>query len=184
MTEDQKTYLIAGLGNPGRQYKRNRHNAGFMLLDVLAARLETSFSRLEMKSLITRCRYGESRIILAKPQTYMNNSGQAIGSLLRYYKIPHSNLFVCYDDVDLELGTIRIRGAGGAGGQKGMASIINNLSTQDFARLRVGISRPPGRMEASDYVLQDFSSAERELLGEVLELGADAALMFVSHGIN
>lgn len=184
MPGDPSSYLIVGLGNPGREYKNNRHNAGFMLLDVLAGRLDAAFTRLESKALVTRSRYGESRIILAKPQTYMNNSGLPVSALLRYYKIPLENLLVTYDDVDLDLGTIRLRPSGSAGGQKGMDSIIKRIGSNEFARLRIGISRPPGRMEAADYVLQDFPRSEKEVLLQVLDHGAQAALSFVSDGIE
>lgn len=184
MPADPSSYLIVGLGNPGREYKNNRHNAGFMLLDVLAARLEVTFTRLESKALVTRSRYGESRMILAKPQTYMNNSGQPVSALLRYYKIPLENLLVAYDDVDLDLGTIRLRPSGGAGGQKGMDSIIKRIGSNEFARLRIGISRPPGRMDAADYVLQDFPRSEKEILTQVLDRAAQAALCFVADGLE
>ena len=184
MNADQSTYLIAGLGNPGRQYRHNRHNVGFMLVDRLAEKLGTSFSRMESKALVTRERYKDVRLILAKPQTFMNSSGQAVGSLVRYYKIPLTNLLVVIDDVDIEPGTLRIRPHGGAGGQKGLASVIKTLGTQDFPRLRLGIGRPPGRMDTADYVLQDFSSSEREMVSPVLDAGADAVLQFVTHGID
>lgn len=184
MSEDQSTYLIAGLGNPGRQFKSNRHNMGFMLLDRLAERLEVSFSRMEMKALVTRTRYLDYRLVLAKPQTFMNKSGAAVGSLMRYYKIPLHNLLVVFDDVDLDAGTLRIRPKGGAGGQKGLSSVIQNLGTQDFSRLRLGIGRPPGRMEAADYVLQNFTQAEREMLDEVLDSAVEAVLTFVTQGVE
>lgn len=177
-------FLIVGLGNPGREYRQNRHNTGFMAIDRLAERLGVSFSRLESRSLVTKGNYQGSRIVLAKPQTYMNLSGQAVGPLLRFYKIPLDNLLVIYDDVDLPLGILRIRPAGGAGGQKGMVSIIERLGTQDFPRMRVGIGRPPGRMDASAYVLQDFSKSEQDILNNTLDRAAEAALVFVTEGIQ
>lgn len=177
-------YLITGLGNPGREYRFNRHNVGFMLLDKLAEHLEVSFSRLESKALVTKTNYSNARLILVKPQTYMNNSGQAVGSLLRFYKVPLENLFVVYDDVDLPLGTIRIRSGGGSAGQKGMKSIIERLGSQDFPRIRIGVGRPPGRMSAADYVLQDFSSDEKTLISETLDRGVEATLMFVREGLE
>lgn len=184
MTEDQNTYLIAGLGNPGRKYANNRHNIGFMLMDRLAERLQGNFSRVESKALVTRSKFGENRLILVKPQTFMNNSGRAVASLARYYKVPLENLLVAYDDLDLDLGTIRLRPKGGSGGHKGIASVIQELGTQNFSRLRLGIGRPPGRMEAADYVLGDFSSSEREIIAAVLELGVDAVLTFINQGIE
>lgn len=184
MVEDNFPYLIVGLGNPGPQYRYNRHNIGFMLADRLAERLGVKFSRLESKALVTKGEHQGRRIVLAKPQTFMNLSGQAVGALVRFYKVPLSNLLIAYDDVDLPLGTLRLRPGGGSGGQKGMASIIERLGTQEFPRLRLGIGRPPGRMEAADYVLQDFSAGEKELLGPVLDRAAEAALVFVVEGLE
>lgn len=177
-------FLIAGLGNPGRQYSENRHNVGFMLVSRLADHLGVSFSRLESKALVTKAVHIEYRLVLAKPQTYMNLSGQAVSSLLRYYKVPLENLLIAYDDVDLPLGTIRLRPGGSSGGQKGMGSIIEQLGTQDFPRLRIGIGRPPGRMDAAAYVLQDFSRGEIKILDEVLERGVQAVLTFITDGLD
>jgi len=181
MTND---YLIVGLGNPGREYKETRHNIGFMLLDRLAQRLDLAFSRMESRALVTKGNYQGIRIILAKPQTYMNLSGQAVGALARYYKIPFNNLLVVYDDVDLPLGTIRIRASGGSGGHQGMNSIIGRVGTQEFPRLRLGIDRPPGRMDAADYVLRDFAKDETEFLPVFLDRAVDAALVFVTQGVD
>lgn len=183
-SETSSQYLIAGLGNPGRQYKANRHNIGFMLLDRLASRLETNFSRVEFRALTTKTRLNSYNIHLAKPQTYMNLSGEAIATLVRYYKIPLNHLLVVYDDVDLPFGTLRLRPSGGSGGHKGMASIIEKLDTQDIPRLRLGIGRPPGRMEAAEYVLQDFSRSEMEQLPEIIERGIGAVLTFIRFGID
>lgn len=184
MTPTQQTYLIVGLGNPGRDYQRNRHNIGFMLTDELAERLGTKFRRMKHKALLTSTRYKGAKIILAKPQAYMNNSGQAVSTLVRFYKIPLTNLLVAYDDVDLPFETIRLRPSGGSAGQKGMKSIIRQLGSQDFPRLRLGIGRPPGRMSTPDYVLQDFSQQESDVLPFVLDRAADAALTFISEGIE
>jgi len=177
-------YLIVGLGNPGREYRLTRHNIGFLLVDRLAEKLSVSFSRVESKALVTKAEYSGSKLILVKPQTYMNLSGQAVGSLLNFYKVPRQNLLVAYDDVDLPLGTIRIRPGGGSAGQKGMASIIERLGSQEFPRLRLGIGRPPGRMQAADYVLQEFSKADAEFLPILLDRGVEAVQAFVTHGLN
>jgi PTH1 family peptidyl-tRNA hydrolase len=177
-------YLISGLGNPGRKYRHNRHNVGFMLLDQLAERLEVRFSRLESNALVTKGDYQRARAILAKPQTYMNLSGNAVSALQRFYKVPLENLMVVYDDVDLPLGTIRMRPFGGAAGQKGMKSIIERLGTQNFPRLRIGVGRPPGRMSAADYVLQNFSNDEAELLDLTLQRATNAVLIFITEGLD
>ena len=177
-------FLAVGLGNPGRDYRSNRHNVGFMLLDRLAARLGLTFSRYQFKALVTKGEYQQQKLVLAKPQTFMNLSGQAVSALVRFYKVPMENLLVVYDDVDLPLGTLRLRPAGGSAGQKGMTSIIEKLGIQDFPRLRIGIGRPSGRMEAAAYVLQDFSTAETELLSITLDRAVDAVLTFVTEGLT
>ena len=177
-------YLIVGFGNPGRQYKCNRHNVGFMLVDNLAKRLGTTFSRMESKALVTKTTYLDKRLILAKPQTYMNLSGQSVASLVKFYKIPLENLLIAYDDVDLPLGTIRLRPMGGSAGQKGMRSTIERLGTEEFPRLRLGIDRPPGAMQAANYVLQDFSKDEIEIVNHVIDRATDATLLFVTEGLD
>jgi PTH1 family peptidyl-tRNA hydrolase len=181
MTE---TYLLVGLGNPGRDYRENRHNIGFMLIDRLAVRLDVRFTRLQSKALVASATYQELKLILAKPQTFMNLSGVAVQGLLRFYKLPLSNLLVAHDDLDLSPGTIRIRPDGGSAGQKGMASIIERLGTDEFPRLRLGIGHPAGQMDPADYVLQDFSKEERLVISETLDRAADAALLFVREGLE
>jgi peptidyl-tRNA hydrolase, PTH1 family len=182
--EHSLTYLISGLGNPGRDYRETRHNVGFMLLDGLAEHLKISFTRMESKALVSKGDYEGRKLILAKPQEFMNLSGRAVGALLKFYKIPPGNLMVAYDDVDLPLGTLRIRPGGGSAGQKGMASIIERLGTESFPRVRIGIDRPPGNMEAADYVLQNFTQSEIKLLKPTLESGVEAVLTFVTRGLD
>jgi PTH1 family peptidyl-tRNA hydrolase len=177
-------FLVVGLGNPGREYRQNRHNVGFMALDRLAERLGISFSRLESKALVTKGDYQSRRIILAKPQTYMNLSGQPTRALLNFYKVPLPNLLVVYDDVVLPLGSLRMRPGGGSAGQKGMASIIERLGSQDFPRLRLGIGRPPGRLDAASYVLQDFSPGEKDAVTAALDRAVQAILTFASEGLE
>ncbi len=181
---DSNTYLIVGLGNPGKQYRENRHNIGFMLVDKLAERLDVSFSRVQHKALVTDGRYQGNKIILSKPQTYMNLSGQSVGALMRFFKLPLTNLLVAFDDVDLPFETIRMKSSGGSSGQKGMKSIIQQLGSEEFPRLRLGIGRPPGRMRTPDYVLQNFSKANAEDLAIFLERAVDAALLFINEGIE
>ena len=182
--EHSSQFLITGLGNPGRQYRFNRHNIGFAVLDSLTETLAASFSRMESKALLAKANYKDRRLILAKPQTYMNLSGQAVSSLLRFYKIPLERLIVVYDEVDLDFGILRLRPSGGSAGHNGMKSIIEQLGTQDFPRLRIGIGRPPGKMAAATYVLQDFSQAERVELDIIRRQAVHALLSFVSEGIT
>lgn len=183
-TENHAPFLIAGLGNPGKQYRGNRHNVGFMALDRLAQDLQVNFARLESKALVAKAEYQGERLVLAKPQTFMNLSGQAVGALARFYKVPMERIMVVYDDVDLPLGALRLRPTGGSAGQKGMASIIERLGSQDFPRLRIGIGRPPGRMDAAAYVLQDFSKAEQEFLEATLERAVAAIYTWATLGLE
>jgi PTH1 family peptidyl-tRNA hydrolase len=176
--------ILIGLGNPGRQYVRSRHNVGFMLIDRLALRLDAKGMRVQSKALVCRALYEGRQILLAKPQTYMNLSGQSVQGLARFYKLPLECLLVAHDDLDLPLGTIRLRPGGGPGGQKGVASTIARLGSSGFARLRIGIGRPPGRMDPADYVLQDFGAGEIEELSEVLDRAVQSAIVFVMEGIE
>jgi len=181
----EATHLIVGLGNPGRDYAHHRHNIGFLLIDRLAAQLGTEFRRLQAKAFVTDARHADKRLILAKPQTYMNESGQVVSTLLKFYKVPIENLIVIYDDMDLPFGALRIRPKGGSSGQKGMRSIIERLGgLENFPRLRLGIGRPPGRMAAEDFLLQDFSSSERADLEPVLENGIQALLILITEGLE
>jgi PTH1 family peptidyl-tRNA hydrolase len=181
MTE---TYLIIGLGNPGREYRETRHNIGFMLLDRLTVKLNTRFTRLQSKALVASANYQECKIILAKPQTFMNLSGHSVQGLMHFYKLPLDNLLIAHDDLDLPVGTIRIRPDGGSAGQKGMISTIERLGTDEFPRLRLGIGRPPGQMQAPDYVLQDFSNTDLTLISETLNRAVEAVLMWVTDGLD
>lgn len=178
------SYLIIGLGNPGREYQKNRHNIGFMAIDVLAERLGLTFSRVQHKALVADIRHLGNKLILAKPQTFMNNSGQAVGALVRFYKLPMSNIIVAYDDVDLPFETMRLRPNGGSAGQKGMKSLIQHLGTEEFPRIRLGIGRPPGRMSTPDYVLQNFPKSDTEALAIFLERAADAIMRFIEEGLE
>ena len=180
----ETTYLLIGLGNPGREYRDNRHNFGFMLIDRLIVRLNARGMKVQSKAIVTTATYEERKLILAKPQTYMNLSGQSAQGLLNFYKIPVENMLIAHDDLDIPFGTIRIRPGGGPGGQKGMASTIERLGTKEFPRLRMGIGRPPGRMDPAAYVLQDFSRDEMKTLSEIVDRAAGAALTFVVDGLN
>jgi PTH1 family peptidyl-tRNA hydrolase len=183
-TDMTETYLIVGLGNPGREYRENRHNVGFMLMDRLAVKLNARFTRLQSKALVASAAYNDGKIILAKPQTFMNLSGQSVQGLVHFYKLPLTNLLVAHDDLDLPPGAIRIRPDGGSAGQKGMTSILERFGTDEFPRLRLGIGRPPGQMQAPDYVLQDFSSGDMSIISETLNRAVEAVLTFVTEGLD
>ena len=178
------TTLIVGLGNPGRDYAETRHNAGFMVIDRYAKINQVKMSRVQFNAIIGTHKVGDTKVILAKPQTYMNQSGQAVGSLMKFYKIPVSQLLVITDDLDLPLGTLRIRPQGGAGGQKGLGSIIERVGTQDFTRIRFGIGRPPGRMDSADYVLHSFEKQNQELVEMTLDKAAEAVASFIENGLD
>jgi PTH1 family peptidyl-tRNA hydrolase len=176
-------FLIVGLGNPGRKYANTRHNVGFMLADRLAERWKIDFNTAQYKSMVGTGRFDNQRIILAKPQTYMNLSGDAVGPLANYYRIPTGNVLVAYDDIDLDFGTLRIRPKGGAGGHNGMRSIIHHLG-HDFPRVRLGIGRPPGRMPPRAYVLRPFKGEEVEIVDLLLGNAAAATELFIRHGLE
>ena len=177
-------YLIAGLGNPGPEYTANRHNVGFRCVERLAARHDLTFDKRRKRALVALGAVRGQRVILAKPQTFMNESGRAVAPLAHFYRVHLECLLVVYDDLDLPLGTVRLRPEGGSGGHKGMRSIIEHLSTQDFARLRIGIGRPPGRMDPAAYVLQDFLAEEETLLEETLEHAVAAIEAWMTEGIE
>ena len=180
----ETSYLLVGLGNPGREYRDSRHNVGFMLLDRIAVRLGARGMKVQSKAIVINSMYEDRKLILAKPQTYMNLSGQSVQGLIHFYKLPLTNVLIAYDDLDIPFGTIRIRPGGGPGGQRGMASTIEQLGTNDFPRLRIGIGRPPGKMDPAAYILQDFTRAEMKILSEILDRAADAALEFVVNGLD
>jgi PTH1 family peptidyl-tRNA hydrolase len=181
---DATTVLVVGLGNPGREYRESRHNVGFMLVDRLADELSVKMTRVQHRAIVGSGSLEETRIILAKPQTFMNLSGAAVASLIRFYKIPLDRLMVVNDDIDLPFGMLRLRPGGGSAGHKGVQSIIDRLGTQQFARLRIGVGRPPGSKQGASYVLQDFSTAEREELAIILKEAADAVRVFALQGIE
>lgn len=175
--------LIVGLGNPGRKYQENRHNIGFMAINRLAEKHSIDLTRVQNKAVIGSGQIDGHAVILAKPQTFMNKSGDAVGPLAKYYKIEPSAILVVYDELDLPLGTLRLREAGGSGGHNGMKSIIQHLGN-DFPRLRLGIGRPPGRMPPAAYVLQDFSVGERPIVDDLLDNAVQAIETFLAEGID
>lgn len=177
-------HLIVGLGNPGREYRENRHNAGFMCIDNLADRWSVTLSKSQSKAILATTQVDDQAVILAKPQTFMNNVGQSVAALTRFYKLDPSRLLVIYDDLDLPSGEVRMRPFGGAGGHRGMRSIIQNMGTSDFPRLRIGIGRPQGRMDPAAYVLQDFSTDEKLQIDIALRHCHDCILRLLTDGID
>lgn len=184
VNEKQSPYLIVGLGNPGIKYRKTRHNFGFMVVDALAEDLKLPLKKLKYKAMIGEGRLDDSKIILARPLTYMNNSGDSVWQLAKFFKVPNENIIVAHDDLDLPLGVLRLRPGGGASGQKGVASIIQKLGTQDFARVRLGISRPPGQMDPVDYVLEKFLPNEEKLRDIVIKEAVEAIQVFVREGLS
>jgi len=177
------TALIVGLGNPGREHAGNRHNVGFRIADRFVESRGWRFSKRQNDALVALGQIGETRVIVAKPQTFMNLSGRAVQPLARFYKAPLNRLLVIYDDLDLPFGAIRLREKGGSGGHNGMQSIVERLGGGDFPRLRVGIGRPPGRMDPAAFVLRDFDAAELAELPGLLDRAVKAIESFVSEGI-
>ena len=177
-------YLIVGLGNPGEKYAKNRHNVGFQSLGYLADRHRLTFDEKQGKARIASGAIAGHRVVLAKPFTYMNASGQAVAPLARWHKLDlRRELLVIYDDLDLPFGALRLRASGSAGGQNGMKSIIEQLATQEFPRLRVGIGRPPEAWETIDYVLGNWSRAEVDQLPDLYARVAEAVELFVAEGV-
>jgi PTH1 family peptidyl-tRNA hydrolase len=176
--------LIAGLGNPGPKYAANRHNVGFRCVERLGIALGLTLDKDQKQARVALGDFDGRRVVLAKPQTFMNESGRAVAALTRFYKVRLDCLLVVYDDLDLPLGSVRLRPEGGSGGHKGMRSIIEHLGTQEFSRLRIGIGRPPGRMDPAAYVLQDFSADEGPLLEETLERAVAAIETWLHQGVE
>ncbi len=184
-------WLVVGLGNPGPGYARNRHNVGHMVLDLLAERLPGSFVVHRARAAVLDGRLGTlpggapgPRVVLAKPASFMNVSGGPVAALRTFYDVPPSKLLVVHDELDLPPATLRLKRGGGEGGHNGLRSISAALGTKDYVRLRIGIGRPPGRTEAADFVLRDFSSAERRELEVTLVEAADAVEDVVTLGLE
>lgn len=176
--------LIAGLGNPGKEYENTRHNAGFLVLDTLAQKLGADLSERKHRALCGKAVIGGQKVTLLKPQTYMNSSGESIRAAADYYKVPPEDILVVYDDISLAPGQLRIRAKGSAGGHNGIKSIIAHLGTQEFPRVKVGIGEKPPRMDLADYVLGHFSSGEKKIMEEAAKEAADAICEIVNVGIE
>ena len=185
MARMENSFLIVGLGNPGAEYAKTRHNAGFLLVEKLAARWKRSWT-LEKKfnARMARAEHDESRVLLCEPQTFMNSSGETVSALVGFYRLPLKQLLVTVDDADLPFGEIRLRPGGSSGGHHGLESIEQHLNTREFARLRIGIGRKAGARQITDYVLGRFSPAEAELAEKVLTAAADQAEVWLKAGIQ
>jgi PTH1 family peptidyl-tRNA hydrolase len=176
--------LVVGLGNPGPKYADTRHNVGFAVVERLAARAGERFKAHRGLADVAAGRLAGSRVVLAKPRSYMNVSGGPVASVLRYYGVPVEALIVVHDDLDLGLGTVRLKRGGGEGGHNGLRSISQSIGTRDYLRARFGIGRPPGRMDPADYVLRRFSAAERTEVDLAVELCADAVEALLADGLE
>lgn len=185
MKEEEEMYLIAGLGNPGKEYAGTRHNMGYSVITELAKRHDISASEQRMKTLYGKGRIGSERVILAEPLTYMNLSGESVRSMCEYFKVdPFAELIVIYDDISLAPGQIRVRPGGSAGGHNGMKSIIKMLGGEQFMRIRVGIGEKPKGWDLADYVLGRPSAEEQVLLADAFVRAADAVEMIISRGVD
>lgn len=169
MTEENRRRVIAGLGNPGKNFAGNRHNIGFMVLDRLAAQHRLRFDKMMNRGMVALGDISGVKVALVKPQTFMNDSGVCVSPLLKFYKSTPDDLLVVYDELDLPSGQVKLRKQGGPAGHNGMRSLIQHVGTPDFARLRMGIGRPPGRMAPKDFVLQDFSKMELAELNSTID---------------
>lgn len=179
------TCLVVGLGNPGPNYALNRHNVGQLLLDVLAARFGETFKAHKSNALVAELKIiSGPKLILAKPLSYMNLSGGPTSSLMSFYKLEPDSLIVAHDDLDISPATFKLKQGGGHGGHNGIRDIIAALDTNDFARIRLGIGRPPGTLDAADYVLKNFSGSEKIEVAVTLEIAADALLEMARTGIE
>ncbi len=176
--------LIAGLGNPGRSYSRHRHNVGFMVVDALAARHDIGVGKKSFGALIGSGAVAGESVILAKPQKYMNLSGEPVATLLRYYKLGADSLIVVHDDLDIECGRIKVMKGAGPGGHNGISSIIDELGHKDFIRVRIGVGRSPENMDGADYVLSPISKDQKEAMGRAIEDAADAVELIIEKGLE
>ena len=175
--------LLVGLGNPGTQYSGTRHNIGFAALDVLAGRHGLEITKSRFKSVIARGRIDDRDIMMAKPQTYMNLSGEAVRQITDFFRIDITDILVLFDDMDIEVGRMKVAARGSAGGHKGIASIIQHLGRDDFSRIKIGVGRPRAGDRAENHVLTSFRPEEREQMEQVLESAADAATVFITEGV-
>ena len=180
---DDERWIIAGLGNPGPEYAGNRHNAGHMVVDLLAGRMGARFKAHRTRNEVADGRLAGIPVTLAKPRTYMNTSGGPVAALASFYKVPPERMVIVHDELDIPFGVVRLKLGGGDNGHNGLRSITKSLGTNGYNRVRIGIGRPPGRMDAAAFVLRDFSTTERKELPLVIDRGADAVETLLSKGM-
>jgi PTH1 family peptidyl-tRNA hydrolase len=176
-------WLIAGLGNPGAEYAGNRHNAGYMVADLLAGRMGARFKRDRSGAAVATGRLAGLPVTLGKPMSYMNLSGRPVAALRDFYKIPADRVIIVHDDLDIPFGAIRLKLGGGDNGHNGLRSVTAALATRDYYRVRLGIGRPPGRMDPADFVLRDFAAAERRQLPGLIDRSGDAVEALLTGGL-
>ncbi len=177
--------LVVGLGNPGENYARTRHNVGFMVADLLAARLGSKFKAHKRSGAeVVTGRLAGHSVVVAKPRCYMNESGRQVGPLAKFYSVPPADVIAIHDDLDLEFGRVRLKLGGGEGGHNGLRSIASALGTKDFQRVRIGIGRPPGRKDPAAFVLENFATAERAEIPTICEQAADATELLMRVGLE
>jgi len=178
-----EAWLIVGLGNPGKDYTRSRHNAGFRALDILARKLGCKVDKGKFQGLYGQCNYSGRKLLLLKPMTYMNLSGRSVLQLSAYFQVPPQRIIVLFDDISLAPGRLRVRPDGSAGGHNGIKSVIAELGSQEFPRVKIGVgAKPNPEYDLADWVLSGFSAAEEKLLQPAMERAADAALCIIDHG--
>lgn len=180
---DADLWLVVGLGNPGPSYAKNRHNAGFMVLDVLAARAGGRFKSHRARADVLEGRLAGARVVLAKPRSFMNESGGPVKGLRDFYKVPVERVVVVHDELDIPFGAVRLKQGGGDNGHNGLRSITKSLGAKEYPRVRFGVGRPPGRMDAAAFVLKDFSAAERKELDFGVDRAADAVEALLTDGL-
>lgn len=172
--------LIVGLGNPGKPYEHTRHNIGFDVIEALAKKWNAPLTQSKFNGMYTSVHRPEGKVILVKPLTYMNLSGECVGPLMDYFDVDIEDIIVIYDDLDLDVGKLRLRQKGSAGGHNGIKSLIHHLGTQEFNRIRVGVSRPPSGMKVADYVLSKFSKDDQPIVEDAINKSVDAVEMSLS----
>ena len=182
--KEQVNWLIVGLGNPGREYEKTRHNAGFRVIDRIAEKLNVKIDKLKFQGLYAQVNTDSGKLFLLKPQTYMNLSGRSVLQLSAFFKVPPARIIVLFDDISLEPGKLRLRKDGSAGGHNGIKSIIQELGSQDFPRVKIGVgAKPHPDYDLADWVLSTFSAQEEKTLAPAIERAADAALCIMERGI-